>query len=55
MVYVVGKKRPYGRRLEMPEEPALVLEVERIDLGRKSSASLGPSAHTNNLDLKSSS
>ena len=39
MVYVVGKKLPYGRRLEMPEEPALVLEVERIDLGRTSSAS----------------
>ena len=25
-MYVVGKKLPYGRRLEMPEEPALELE-----------------------------
>ena len=42
MVYVVGKKLPYGRRLEMPEEPALELEVERIDLGRKSMHHLVP-------------
>ena len=33
MVYVVGKKLPYGRRLEMPEEPALVLEVELSEAG----------------------
>ena len=45
-VHVLCIRLPYGRRLEMPEEPALELEVERIDLGRKSSASLGPSAHT---------
>ena len=45
-VHVLCIRLPYGRRLEMPEEPALELEVERIDLGRKSSASLGPSADT---------